>query len=198
MKITELIGAKSHPAFKAAQTLGTNSKPGYYSYTEKDEVTSKLKELGWELIGKGYYSLVYSHPKYDYVLKVFTSNNRNWLRYIQHAMKDKSNPFFPKVVGKPTKLSDTAWAIRLEKLTPLAGEKDPIVKKYVDPKLELSDPSFWDILDPENEEFLLTYYPQLLKVLRIVDDISRSNGDDDLDVSNVMKRGDTFVITDPI
>jgi hypothetical protein len=197
MRINELTGYKQHPAFQAAQQLG--SDPGlndkFYGKKEQENLSTHLEKLGWTLLGSGMFSLVYSNPKYEYVLKVFTEHTGgvDWLKYV---VANQKNPFLPRVYGKMWRISPTAYAVRMERLTPFNSKTDPVFAKYIDP--ELNSRSWEEIFWPENEDFLKEHWPDLLAAFETILDLSSYNGDDDLNLSNIMKRGDSLVITDPV
>jgi hypothetical protein len=200
MRINELIGAKNHPAFKAAQNLGsTNDQYEPYSTNEKRSLTSHLKKLGWTLAGSGWYALVYKNPMYNYVLKVFSAKNALWIEYFHYIRQHQDNPHVPQIKGGLVKLSGSAFAVRMEKLTPLKSLKDPIIRQYIDPAIYNSSMDFWDIFRDENNQFLTKNFPALPKLIEDVWEIAKINGDWDLhNEENIMKRGNTIVITDPI
>jgi hypothetical protein len=197
MRINELTGVKQHPAFQAAQQLG--SDPGlndkFYGKKEQENLSTHLEKLGWTLLGSGMFSLVYSNPKYEYILKIFTEHTGgvDWLKYV---VANQNNPFLPRVYGKMWRISPTAYAVRMERLTPFTSKTDPVFAKYIDP--ELNSRSWEEIFWPENEDFLKEHWPDLLAAFETILDLSSYNGDDDLNLSNIMKRGDSLVITDPV
>lgn len=201
MKINELVGAKNHPAFKAAQEIGTEPIVGVstYSRNEQKNLTTHLANLGWTLLGTGHYALVYGNPKYNYVLKVFSAENSDWIKYFNYIRQNQDNPFVPRIKGGLVKLSDTAYAMRMEKLTPLTGYHDPIVRRYIDPETYTRHSDVDDIFTDENRPFLLENYPQLLKLWEDIWEVAaQSKGNYDIHEENIMKRGNTLVITDPV
>jgi hypothetical protein len=198
MRINELTGVKQHPAFQAAQQLG--SDPGLndksYSQKEKKNLSTHLATLGWTLIGHGQFSLVYGNPKFKYVLKIFTQDTPGSIEWLEYVVANQNNPFLPRVYGKVWRISITAYAVRMERLMPFKSKTDPVFAKYIDP--ELNSKSWEEIFWPENEEFLKEHWPDLLSAFETILDLSQYNGDDDLNLSNIMKRGNSLVITDPV
>jgi len=198
MRINELTGYKQHPAFQAAQQLG--SDPGLndksYSRKEKKNLSTHLAELGWTLIGHGQFSLVYGNPKFNYVLKIFTQDTPGSIEWLEYVVANQNNPFLPRVYGKMWRISHTAYAIRMERLMPFKSKTDPVFAKYIDP--ELQSRHWEEIFVEENTEFLEANWPDLASAFETILDLSQYNGDDDLNLSNIMKRGNSLVITDPV
>jgi len=196
--LTELTGVKQHPAYQAVKDLETG-KPdqGNTQYNPKKmgTVTQQLAQIGWHPIGSGYWAQVFEHPDKPYVLKIFM-DDPYYLRYLQIIKANKDNPHVPRIFGNPVKITPMVNAVRLEKLTPLTGESDPILKKYVDPELP---PELMYALDieGENQEFAEEHHPKLVQLMQALEPIFSSRGDSDLHHENVMKRGDTLVIIDP-
>jgi hypothetical protein len=198
MRINELTGYKQHPAFQAAQQLGSDTgiNDKSYSRKEKKNLSTHLAELGWTLIGHGQFSLVYSNPKFNYVLKIFTQDTPGSIEWLEYVVANQNNPFLPRVYGKMWRISHTAYAIRMERLMPFKSKTDPVFAKYIDP--ELQSRHWEEIFVEENTEFLEANWPDLAAAFETILDLSQYNGDDDLNLSNIMKRGNSLVITDPV
>jgi len=195
MRISELVGAKKHPAFKAAKAFA--AKPddiwdNSYSPAEFDNLSKQLKKLGWRPAGNGTYAAVYENPKFNYVLKIFTHEDVGYKQYLNYIIANQSNPFVPKLRGKMVKLSATAYAVRMEQLMPI--EDDSIFKKYIDPKPASKHMGtvIKKVFGKSNQPFLKKNFPQLYDMTRQpfnLDDLETEN--------NIMRRGNTIVITDP-
>ena len=199
--LTELAGIKQHPAFQAAQAIAPENEYNTgYSKEQATDLNSQLKKLGWTLTGQGHYSLVYKNPKYDYVLKVFTSTNQGWLQYVQYVLSNQNNPFVPKM-SKPRKISSTAWACKMEKLEPIKNE-NVIWKNYVGPDLQpqLTNNNAMELAwSVKNFPFLQEHYPQLYHLVDHLYSTGWGSGNLDLEGgSNIMRRGNVPVITDPV
>jgi len=198
MRINELTGYKQHPAFQAAQQLGSDTgiNDKSYSRKEKKNLSTHLAELGWTLIGHGQFSLVYGNPKFNYVLKIFTQDTPGSIEWLEYVVANQNNPFLPRVYGKMWRISHTAYAVRMERLMPFKSKTDPVFAKYIDP--ELQSRHWEEIFVEENTEFLEANWPDLAAAFETILDLSQYNGDDDLNLSNIMKRGNSLVITDPV
>jgi hypothetical protein len=203
MKINELVGIKKHPAYQAAQEFGTAKlDPDETGYTaaQADNLTNQLKSYGWTLAGYGYSSLVFKNPKFNYVLKVFESSNKDWINFANYAMRHQDNPFVPKFMGKIRRISPSAYAVRMELLEPI---KDwSFYNQYVAPEIQQSkrnnNVNWNDVFWHKNEAFLQQKYPQLFQVVDFLNNLPTHRGDLDLHDDNFMRRGNTLVITDPV
>jgi hypothetical protein len=195
MRISELVGAKKNPAFKAAQSFAAKPDDVWdnsYSPSEFDNLSKQLKKLGWRPIGNGTYAAVYENPKFNYVLKIFTHEDLGYKQYLNYIMNNQSNPFVPKLRGKMVKLSATAYAVRMEQLQPI--EDDSIFRKYIDPNPTSKHMGtvIKKVFGKSNHPFLKKNFPQLYDMTRQpfnLDDLETEN--------NIMRRGNTIVITDP-
>lgn len=72
-----------------------------------------LKDKGFKPIGSGHFAVVYEHPNFDYILKIFSKKDTAYIDFIKNKPNLKC---FPKVIGKPVHFNDDTYAVRLEKL----------------------------------------------------------------------------------
>ena len=159
----------------------------------------KMYDYGWDQIGEGGYSNVFQHPNYPYVVKVFIGDSL-YLQYFMLVIKpNQNNPHVPKVRGKTMRVADEGYAVRLEQLTPLTSPEDPVLDKYLDPRFSKKRNAFETsiglLFSKENLPFLRENWPELAEILKGIYRISIMT---DFNSRNVMKRGDTIVITDPL
>ena len=177
MKINELI----HPR-----------KYGLDSLTHtRFSIEKLLKPHGFIPIGKGSaYANVFKHDNLSYILKVFSTYDTGYLKFLKIVEKNKNNPHFPKFRGKLIKLSENAIAIRMEKLTPLDSKINLFHK--VDRHLY----NWRKFLDSRDEK-LLEKFPQLEDAIEILIENQSRKAVIDLHSKNVMQRGDCPVIIDP-
>lgn len=96
-----------------------------HSDKDYDELVAEFEASGGEIIGSGSFGIVYSHPKWQYVLKVFSWDDP-YLKFARYA-HDNPHPSFPKFFGKPqrvvpqfTRYKDEAkqYLARIERLNP--------------------------------------------------------------------------------
>jgi hypothetical protein len=205
MRIYELTGLKSNPAFKAAQNFDVDQEENPDDGNESRlDLRAKLAALGWKPAGYGSYSEVFQNPSYDYVLKIFSSSDDKYIKYFQYVKQNQNNPHVPKIKGSIVKLSPTAYAARIEKLSPI-NDDDPLLLKYVDPLLidqfraeghRFEGPLEWILTDEGNEDFLKKKWPKLYQLERdLWNLVGEDNGD--FDGYQFMARGDTIVWIDP-
>jgi hypothetical protein len=195
MRLYEIKGFKSSNIYKAAQGLKPKGPDQAFNISFDLEsfrtLTKALQEQGWERISGGTKSNVYTNFKYPYMVKIFV-NDPEYLRYFKLVKQLQANPHVPKVRGNPVEVGDQGYVVRLEPLIPLDGPTDAIFKHYVDPRLQ---PTFDNLLSQDNMEFLQKNHPQFLDLF---DDITDLSSELDWHDGNLMKRGNTLVITDPL
>lgn len=97
-----------------------------HSNKDYDQLIAEFEASGGKVIGSGSFGIVYSHPKWPYVLKVFSWDDP-YLKFARYAY-DNPHPSFPKFYGKPqrvvphyTRYKDEAkqYLTRIEKLNPV-------------------------------------------------------------------------------
>lgn len=143
------------------------------------EEHTKMKELG-----SGYFSSVYKvkgHPKL--VLKVARDSN-TYYRYVTWATRTKSK-HAPKVYWKK-KISEKTSVYIMEKLKESKGKERNIVRR--------TGEYFWDMDFPKKDKKNESLYNFLKKLRKEFGD----EGAWDLHQNNMMLRGETIVVTDPI
>lgn len=203
MKINEISPFKSNPIYKTAKSMKPNAK--YTGVSDRfNSLEIELNRQGWKRIGKGAYGLVYEHPQFSYIFKIFY-DDPDYFTYFNWAKQHQNNPHVPKIKGKYIKINNKTYAVRMEKLKQLPSlGADKIIEKYIDPelqsktKLNISNYSNVDKLSLyTNLSFLKQNYPELYEVIEYV----KSNFpliSQDLHSGNIMLRDDVIVITDPV
>ena len=148
-----------------------------------------LKSKNFKMIGEGHYSYVFSSETEEFVVKVNNGKHMDagYLEYIKFCHENKGNPHLPKI-GQIKKYDD--WYIvfieKLEDFEELSGySKLNIVIDIKDEADGWKTSITGDIVDQIKD------CGKLLKKIKYL-------GDDDFHVDNLMKRGDTLVITDPL
>lgn len=90
-----------------------------------DQLEDEFRKSGGQIIGAGRYSSVFSHPKWNYILKKY--NDPLYTAFVRFAYNNP-HPAFPKFFGPPKKIipqyrryksSATAYIVRVEKLEPI-------------------------------------------------------------------------------
>ena len=163
-----------------------------------------LKKAGYKKLGYGVSGVVYAKPGEDHVLKLFRSWDKLYKLFVNFTLQHP-NIHYPKFKGKMMKITDEYYAIRMEKLTPISQEHAKMVKTMKDYITQRIDYNFreidldnapWWMRDMENLE---TKQPGITEVCEeLAKFINETNAGLDLQPANVMLRGNTLVITDPV
>lgn len=174
-----------------------------------EAATKILYNAGYEQIGEGYYGEVFAKPGDKYALKLFDYRDASYRRFLNVAMSD-ANPHFPKFRGNLIKVASEYYAIRMEMLSYLThsgpGWSDRTelcraLSQYIiacwnkdnpDSASEIKNPSSYDIDTIEKHQ------PGIKHACQSIASILRRVNELDLHSDNVMMRGDTIVIIDPV
>lgn len=198
MKLQELRGYKGSKLYQQ----GTRIEPSHELFSRKayepksiQGFISELHKSGWETLGEGHFAIALQHPSLSYIIKIFNSSP-GYLKFIKAVRDNQSNPFFPKIRGKFMRLNDTTQVVRMEKLTTLSGDDDPILFAYVDPNIEEDGTILETIFSYDNIAFLRKNYPDLYRAIELIESIAGPTLD--LHSGNIMKRGNVPVLTDLI
>jgi hypothetical protein len=179
MKVNELQGASV--VKKVARSVQGKELP---------DVSHELRELGWNRIGAGSFARVFEHPKYPLVLKIFTSKDKCYIKFLKYIQQNSTNPYLPKIRGKILKLNRDFYAVRLEKL-------EPVDKRVWDNQY---DPMFYDFAELNfNYEKIKARYPKYKELWKTMVDIKKdTNCNLDIHSGNFMMRGNQIVLIDPV
>jgi len=182
------------------------------------ELLRRLKKLGWTRLGNGYFSLVFSNPKKNYVLKVNLVNDPGYIEYVK-LIKSHPNKYFPHISDmkilevngeefgiyliERLKEMDTPWNfIYSEILRGMMGvqaggasvtKKGMLTLQNTPAPKKYNQDDWTEILDriEENEEFVNAINLVVTWANKRLIGIDMHNG-------NIMQRSDgTAVITDP-
>lgn len=197
MRIDELTGYKSNPVYRDTQAIFKNQPPGEQWSLEYDRpeqlaaFTKYMNARGFTRLGRGNYGVVYEKPGYPWVFKVFKQDPA-YMHFLEYAIAHQDNPNLPQVRGRPIKINDTTYAVRLEKLTPLSDADADVYEEIEDMAILIVDNRSYtqEILDSLKEK-----YPG---IARIFQDMNASKYELDISTKNIMRRGNTLVIIDPI
>jgi len=163
-----------------------------------------LQNSGWTTLGSGTFGDVYGHAGKPYVLKLFSYTDRAYLKYVS-VCTSNANPHFPKFRGRPIKVTDFYYAIRMEPLKSY--------HQHCNGSNRIDLRSIWDYLkytwcrDENNEvgtQVQYLYMHQLEEtqpgILAACDILIKNfnSGQFDIHAANVMFRNDTLVFTDPV
>lgn len=168
-----------------------------------DELLQKFKASGGEYIGSGRYGQVFSHPKWNYVVKLY--DDEYYTRFVRFANRNP-NPAFPKFYGTPQRVlpfyrrhkeNTFQYLVRMEKLLPLPTDIGKIIAKNYDTiAYELNRGNL-----SKNSQEVINQNPRLLPVFKAISEIMFSNivGALDIHPENLMQRANgDIVIIDPL
>lgn len=192
MRLNELVGVKN-----------IVKDVNHRNYLERD-----LLSHGFSPLGSGTKGTVYGHHKLPYVLKVFDKRDTYYLRYIKMCA-GQNNPHLPKIVGRPVKVNDDLFAVRLKALRPWKEGNTPTDKAIrwiayidqVDWRSELAA-EYSNEDRPFVEQYFKTW-PQLPAALDLIFNFAKTlpNVQVDMFSENVMldiDNNNCLVITDPV
>lgn len=178
-----------------------------------DSAKQVLTRYGFEQIGFGTYGTVWAHPKLDYVLKTFSQQDKAYLNWVAFCSQHKNNPHIPKFISaKPLLLATGIYAVRMERLAPaqfnyerLVGNISKLVSDCIYDRPDIK--TVEDVVEHIETKYgsSLAYLksfvndtPLLEAILLIVEFIRSGQGHPDINIRNIMLRGDTMVFTDPV
>ncbi len=158
--------------------------------TALDKFNDYMADNGFTKLGQGAFGAVYEKPGYPWVFKLF-ANDAAYLAWINYVAKNQSNEHVPKLKGKPFRINDKVFAVRMEKLSPMPGYDNPL----------LDNIAYGGITKDAKEKFKELGHPDLIPVMDAIYAMSHDLTKDwrvDMHGGNILMRGDTPVITDPL
>ncbi len=174
-----------------------------------------LRNAGYVPIGKGEFGSIYARPNDQFVLKLFTSKDEAYIQFLR-LIQSVSNPHFPVIHGKPMRITDTYYAVRLERLQPVNANFRNLVMacsdylgalsiiRDLEPKQRFINPHGWK---KEKEMYerpinaLLYSQPSLAEALDLIDQYlikGNPNIMNDIHLGNMAMRGNIPVFIDPV
>lgn len=190
--LTELKHYRTIPAYKHAKTLFTDA-PRKYHYDSMAKFNDFMLNHGFTRLGEGAFGAVYEKPGYPWVFKVFHGDPA-YLDFLNYALKNQQNPHIPQFKGRPFKITNNTYAIRMEKLSHEFRNVGDILNLV----------TRWDgsTLSAAKEEYLQDLdMPQMIPLLNDLGKLSKARGHRlDIHNFNVMSRpaDGTLVIADPL
>lgn len=100
-----------------------------HRYKKWDQVIKEFEASGGEVLGVGSHATVYSHPSWNYVLKVYP-NDPVYTKFVRFAYQHNDS-VFPKFYGLPQKIVPEytrpqtmarLYLVRMERLHPIDGK----------------------------------------------------------------------------
>lgn len=169
------------------------------------DATAVLKKAGYEQQAAndapGSQGSVWQKPGAPYVLKIFSAGDKAYQAFVQLAMRHQDNPHFPKFFGKMIKVTPKYYAVRIEPLTPYKYNST-LMYRYTKLRNYMAgggvDPNSMSAMEYDDCMEFLEEYPKLKEALDLIIDGLLDVFDNDIANKNIMMRGKTIVITDPV
>lgn len=176
-----------------------------------EQADAIAKKYGFTRYGKGEFAGVYGKPGYNFIIKLFAIEDHGFQEYLGFVRTHQSNPYVPKLKGKPVKVTPTVAAVQMEKLTPvriqglvnrfeeLVMDYDGIMSYWKDPNAPSDS---WADYDYDSKTLeILKFFPNVrtdANLQEICQYLTNFYGDIDIHAGNLMMRGDQLVVTDPL
>jgi hypothetical protein len=162
----------------------------------RDKAERILVKAGYKQLGRGQNAAVFHAPGDAHVLKLFNSSDRAYIEFVKLAAANP-NPHFPKFYGRIIRVTPGYFAVKTELLQPFTGSihEVEIIDWYI----------MWarDRINGTNVGF--GHYDQIaaqpeLKVAcdLLAQFLAPSRFFCDVHSKNVMLRGSTLVLSDPV
>jgi hypothetical protein len=206
MLLNEFYKPKINNSIETAATKYLQSKKRAYDGGDAyKNLMQAMSKMGWIYLDSGAFSKVFVHPKKKYVIKINSTTDNAYRRYVYVIHKFRS-PHFPKIsdLKKIEINGDEYYVYLIEKLQKITGpfivELSKNIKQIaVKPNATLKNIYYNDYYEEQEEipEFILQN-PSLVRAARIIGRRVAKEDWVDLNTGNIMKREDgTIVITDP-
>ena len=199
MLINELIGYRANPIYQKAKATFVPSDDQSYRRSKSSErsdkmeqFTSELVKYGFRRIGFGTFGTVYEKSGYPWIFKIFNTDPA-YLTYLKWAIMHQSNPHAPKIKGKILKINDNTFAVRMERLTDFNFKNDAILSR-LQRMLDMYTGSH-QTLYGNDRIWVQEHFPKLVELM---DEMSERGFPFDIHKNNIMMRGNTPVIIDPV
>ena len=194
MRINELTPYRTHPVYKKAREVFDDPADGWAMKTRRkaklEQFTAFLEEHGFVKLGQGSFGAVFEKPGYPWMFKIFNKDPA-YLHFLKYVMTHQKNPNLPKIKGGIIKINDATYAVRIEKLKPIPLGSEPATQlvrilHVIDSYGDLSDSQVeWiEKTVPGVHEFFMTF--------------PLDGYEYDIHYENIMMRGNTVVIADPL
>ncbi|RYD61313.1 MAG: hypothetical protein EOP83_17335 [Verrucomicrobiaceae bacterium] len=163
-------------------------------FDSKDHVVEFMVKKGFTVLGQGQWGAVFDHPDFKrrYVLKLFS--DRYYEAFVNACIVHPGNPHLPRFFGKVMKVTDTARMVRIEKLKPF--NSDQRTEEFLDDVgFEIAERGRITRMQTLAAENL--GLSELLPTMLSLGENLPEGAIYDIHAENIMKRGNTLVITDP-
>lgn len=159
-----------------------------------------LRQAGYRPIGvEGTFGTVWAKDGRNTVIKIFTMKDEAYIDFVKLVFKHRDNPHFPRFNGKLLRVTNLYMGIRMERLETNSyasnlGDKI-VIEKYLDFKGNMARMT---ADQQQRAEILFNAQPRLREACDLIIEHLGEDHDMDAHLDNVMMRGDTYVLTDPV
>lgn len=191
MRINELTPYRKNPYYKKAREIFTDPETGPIPKRKNKlrALTAWLDWHGFKNVGEGSFAAVYEKAGYPWVFKVFNGDPA-YMHFLKYAMKHQDNPHLPKIRGV-MKVDNNTYVVRMENLTNVKLGQEPVTTLLK--KLNNMD-TYGDISE-RDVEWIKSNFP---KIHEFFMDFPLAGYEYDIHSGNIMLRGNTVVIVDPL
>jgi hypothetical protein len=166
-----------------------------------------LQKAGYEPLDEpGSYGAVFAKPGSSEALKLYDRYDEAYTAFVTLALKHQDNPHFPKFRRGILPITNAYAAVRIERLAPLAGAQLEDLAEVV---CNFAVYTRYDRRaghKPDNLKAKLAQttavlfdHPKLFEAVQLIDAMVETHGFQlDYRFQNIMLRGATLVIIDPI
>lgn len=169
--------------------------------TSRIDAEKILTDHGYERVGGGTFAVVYGKPGSKTVLKLVHKKDVAYLAFVKLALENQNNPHFPRFSSSLIRLNDDYKAVRMERLTPGKGAEDNY-RGFIAYGLDLyfARKGNWNSMVDHAKESIRNAFERNPDLQEACDLMIKSLSQyvNDLHPGNVMFRGGTLVITDPV
>jgi hypothetical protein len=167
----------------------------------KKNAEAILLNAGYKRLGSGCFADVYHKEGASYVLKLFVPADKAYLDYIK-LVQANPNEHFPKFVGKLIRVTPDYYAIRTELLEPFIYDKE--TEKKID---MIGGYLYFSKIPPTRPEKIETFKiiqkwmnknSSLKDACDLIAKRLLKKYHEDVSANNIMLRGNTIVLTDPV
>lgn len=164
---------------------------------------AKLRQSGWRLANNGFgsFGAVMRHPDKDYVVKLFSAEDRAYEAFVELAMANP-NPHFPRFPGGILREWRDFRVVRIEPLKPIWSADilkfSHLTDLYITSRRDGPDDPAWENIQ-RARAYVDQQGPHLRQACDLIADHLIGRFNLDLDTrNNVMLRDGTLVFSDPV
>jgi hypothetical protein len=162
----------------------------------------RLWDAGYQYMGDGAFASVYAREGDPFVLKLFDNIDTAFPAFVALAMAHQANLHFPRYRGRLMRVAPGYSAVRMERLTPYHYDSS-MIGRYMRHRDHLPppgqrDPNSYTQMQWEDAEEFMEGEPTLKEACDLIIDHLGTQYRIDISDNNLMMRGRTVVIIDPV